>query len=195
MSSREELRRATRQRVLSAADLLFRERGFDATTIRDIADASGVSVGSVMASGDKNALLVQVFDALIEGGHAQPTVAADSEGACAERILRLVQPFVALFAERQDLSRMYASIQVAGKQPSPLFTSLAELLVDDIASVIGEHGCVAPDAVADTARAIYFAYIGTLFSWPAQAPIDEAHILASLVVTFTSICTCTERTT
>lgn len=32
-----------------------------------------MSVGSVMASGDKNSLLVQVFDSLIEKGHAQPT--------------------------------------------------------------------------------------------------------------------------
>ncbi|CAD6011003.1 TetR/AcrR family transcriptional regulator [Agreia sp. COWG] len=214
MPRRVELREATRGRVLAAADDLFRERGFGATTIRDIAEASGFSVGSVMACGDKNALLTQVFDSLIETGHAQPVdmrgvasrpvasgpvasgpaAAQPGERECATRILHLVQPFVALFASRPDLSRVYASIQVAATQTSPLFTRLAELLVTEIGSALTEHGCSEPDAVAGTAQAIYFAYIGTLFSWPAQKPIVEADILASLLVTFTSICVCSEHT-
>ena len=209
MPRRVELREATRGRVLAAADDLFRERGFGATTIRDIAEASGVSVGSVMACGDKNALLTQVFDSLIETGHAQPVdmrgvasgpaasgpaAAQPGERECATRILHLVQPFVALFASRPDLSRVYASIQVAATQTSPLFTRLAELLVAEIGSALTEHGCSEPDAVAGTAQAIYFAYIGTLFSWPAQKPIVEADILASLLVTFASICVCSEHT-
>jgi AcrR family transcriptional regulator len=193
--SRSELRDSTHRRVLAAADRLFRQRGFDATTIRDIAEASGVSVGSVMASGDKNALLVQVFDSLIENGHARPAVEAaetDPAASCAARILQLVQPFVTLFAERQDLSRTYAAIQVSGRQSSPLFTQLAALLIDEIASTLAQHGCTPPHAIDGTARAIYFAYIGTLFSWSARDTIVESELLDSLHLTFASICTCTE---
>ena len=192
MPTRSELRDSTHRRVLTAADHLFRQRGFDATTIRDIAEASGVSVGSVMASGDKNALLVQVFDSLIEDGHARPAAEADPPDSCARRILQLVQPFVTLFAERQDLSRTYAAIQVSGRQASPLFTQLAALLIDEIASALAQHGCTPSDAIDGTARAIYFAYIGTLFSWSACATIVESELLDSLHLTFASICTCTE---
>ncbi|SMG44745.1 TetR/AcrR family transcriptional regulator [Agreia pratensis] len=188
--SRAELRQATQERVLTAADSLFRERGFDATTIRDIAEASGVSVGSVMASGDKNALLVRVFDSLIEKGHAQPPTVVGRGDSCADGILNLVRPFVALFTSRQDLSRMYASIQASGKEPSPLFTRLAALLVEEIGATISAHGCTDPAAIAGTAQAIYFAYIGTLFSRSAQQTIDESELLASLRDTFTSICAC-----
>lgn len=194
MPTRVELRQATRDRVLAAADRLFQERGFDATTIRDIAEASGVSVGSVMASGDKNALLVQVFDSLIERGHERPIAAADGDESCATRILNLVQPFVALFTSRPDLSRVYASIQVSGRESSPLFTHLATLLVDEIGSTLTHHGCTPPDAIAGTAQAIYFAYIGTLFSWSARETLIEAELLDSLHLTFTSICTCSEHT-
>jgi AcrR family transcriptional regulator len=192
--SRAELRQATHERVLAAADRLFRERGFDATTIRDIAEASGVSVGSVMASGDKNALLVQVFDSLVEKGHAQPPTALNRGDSCADGILNLVRPFVALFTSRQDLSRIYASIQVAGKEPSPLFTRLAALLVEEIGATISAHECTDPAAIAGTAQAIYFAYIGTLFSRSAQQTIDETELLSSLHITFTSICACTSGT-
>ena len=192
MPTRSELRDSTHRRVLTAADHLFRQRGFDGTTIRDIAEASGVSVGSVMASGDKNALLVQVFDSLIEDGHARPAAEADPPDSCARRILQLVQPFVTLFAERQDLSRTYAAIQVSGRQSSPLFTQLAALLIDEIASTLAQHGCTPPDAIDGTARAVYFAYIGTLFSWSARDTIIEAELLDSLRLTFASICTFTE---
>jgi AcrR family transcriptional regulator len=192
--SRAELRQATHERVVAAADRLFRERGFDATTIRDIAEASRVSVGSVMASGDKNALLVQVFDSLIEQGHAQPPTVVSRGGSCADGILNLVRPFVALFTSRQDLARIYASIQVAGKEPSPLFTRLAALLVEEIGAIVTAHGCTDPAAIVGTAQAIYYSYIGTLFSRSAQQTIDETELLASLHVTFTSICACTSGT-
>ena len=192
-ATRVELREATRERVLAAADRLFRERGFEAATIRDIADASGMSVGSVMAVGDKNALLVRIFDGLIEAGHERTTPDSGDDASCAQSMVNLVRPFVSLFASRQDLSRVYASIQVLGKEPSPLFSRLAVLLVDDISAAISRHGCTSPRAVAPIAQAIYFAYIGTLFSWSARPTIDENELTDSLHATFAAICTCKEQ--
>lgn len=190
--TRVELHQATRGRVLAAADRLFQERGFEAATIRGIAEASGVSVGSVMATGDKNELLVQVFDALIEAGHDRRLPDLD-ESSCAARVLDLVAPFVALFTSRRDLSRVYASIQVSGKRSSPLFTGLAALLVDEIGSTITSQGCTSPETVEPTAQALYFAYIGTLFSWSARKTIDEIELTSSLRATFAVICTCKEQ--
>lgn len=189
--TRAEGREATRGRVIAAADRLFQERGFDTTTIRDIAEASGVSVGSVMAAGDKDDLLVQVFDALIAQGHVRPPAISRAE-SCGDRILILVGPFVALFTSRPDLSRVYASIQASGRKSSPLFTSLAALLIDEIGSTLAEHGCTPSEEVTPTAQAIYFAYIGTLFSWTAHEVIDEGELTDSLRATFAAICSCKE---
>ena len=81
-----EKRQATESRVLNEARRLFEQRGFTATTIRDIAHAAGVSVGTVMAAGDKPALLVQVFDDLIAAEHATRS-APPTAGTCVDRIL------------------------------------------------------------------------------------------------------------
>lgn len=192
--SREELRQATEKRVLAAADRLFREHGFDSTTIREIAKQSDVSLGTVMAVGDKNMLLVRVFDALIEEQHSTQTIpSAANTASCSERIMTLVQPFVSLFTSRDNLARSYASIVVSGDQPSTLFTSLAGLLIDEIHSVILEHGCVADDKVASTAKALYFAYVGTLLSWSSRAAVDEKELSENLQSTFDVICPCKKK--
>ncbi|MFE1082585.1 TetR/AcrR family transcriptional regulator [Brevibacterium sediminis] len=55
-------RRQTEDRIIGAAAELFLDRGFKSTTVRAIAKAAEVSVGRVMAVGDKDAILVRCFD-------------------------------------------------------------------------------------------------------------------------------------
>ncbi|MGO2091908.1 MAG: TetR/AcrR family transcriptional regulator [Microbacterium gubbeenense] len=181
---RAEKRQATRSRVLNEARRLFEQRGFTATTIRDIAQASNVSVGTVMSAGDKPALLVQVFDDLIAAEHDARS-APPTAGTCVDRILSIVDPFVTIFTDRQDLARAYASILVSGTHSSTLFTKLASRLVDEIRAAIG--GSDDAEAYA-TANAAYVAYIGTLFSWSARHGADSRELIAALRATFTTIC-------
>lgn len=193
-SIRYEQSLATHKRVLTAADRLFGERGFAATTIRDIANTSDVSVGTVMAVGDKNALLVQVFDSLIEAGHALRRPPTGDSDLCAGQILELVTPFVTLFTGRPNLSRVYASILVSGAHTSALFNKLAELLIAEIQGVVTAHGCATAKLAEATAKTVYFAYIGTLFSWSAGDNADPTELRESLRTTFSAICKCKERT-
>lgn len=181
---RAEKRQATRSRVLNEARRLFEQRGFTATTIRDIAQASNVSVGTVMSAGDKPALLVQVFDDLIAAEHDARS-APPTAGTCVDRILSIVDPFVTIFTDRQDLARAYASILVSGTHSSTLFTSLAAQLVEEIRAVLGNSNDAEEYA---TANAVYFAYVGTLFSWSARPDADPAELTTSLRATFTTIC-------
>jgi hypothetical protein len=149
-----------------------------------------------MAVGDKNALLVRVFDTLIA---TELTQRSDSDlrtgaaaGTCVDRLIALVRPFVALFTGSPDLARSYTSILASGTHASPLFTDLAAQLIEEFGTVISMHGCTAqPDAPA-TARALYFAYIGTLFHESAGGSVDPTVITESLRATFTAICSCTE---
>lgn len=49
--------------MLAAAQELFAEQGYDATSMRQIAQRAGVSVGTVASTGDKASLLTDVFGA------------------------------------------------------------------------------------------------------------------------------------
>lgn len=189
---RTEKRQATEARVLNEARRLFEQRGFAATTIRDIAQASDVSVGTVMAAGDKPALLVHVFDDLIAAEHDARS-APPTAGTCVDRILSIVDPFVTIFTDRQGLARAYASILVSGTHSSTLFTKLAARLVDEIRVAL-EDSSSAVEKQA-TANAAYFAYVGTLFSWSARPDADPAELTTSLRATFTAICATTTKGT
>ncbi|WP_336870904.1 TetR/AcrR family transcriptional regulator [Rhodococcus qingshengii] len=196
-STRDQLKQATHLRVLDTASRLFQERGFAATTVRDIAEGTGVSSGTVMSVGDKNGLLVRVFDMMITTVHAQragselqPT--SDVTNTCVHRLGVLVQSFVSLFTDNPELARSYASILVSGTHSSSLFTHLAARLTEEFVTAITLRGCTSqPDAPA-VAQALYAAYVGTLFTWSALGSDDPSGLTNSLRTTFAAICTCKE---
>ena len=69
-SLRDRRAQLTRQAILDAARRLFAERGYAGTTVRDVADAAGVSAQTVYDSiGSKQALVAQLNDLLdVEAG-------------------------------------------------------------------------------------------------------------------------------
>lgn len=177
---REAARRETETRVLAAADTLFRERGFADTTIRDIATSAGVSAGTVIAVGDKGALLVAIFDRLIAEEHQKrPRIVP--AGPAVERIVSLLDPFIELFTSRAELARAYASLLVAGSHTSTVFTELAATLITELRETLDAED----DALA---AAIHRIYLGTLFMWAASGSDnasamkdDLRHTLAALL--------------
>ncbi|WP_026420302.1 MULTISPECIES: TetR/AcrR family transcriptional regulator [Actinoalloteichus] len=192
-TTRDRLRSATHAKVLAAADALFLEQGFAATTVRDIAASAGVSVGTVMAVGDKSGLLVAIFDRLIEQVHlarrGSVTEPPSATGVpCAARVMSLLTPFLDLFTTRPGLARAYASILVAGNHSSTVFTELSTTLVDEIRDVLEAGGRPGTRDPTSLATAIYFAYVGALFGW-AAGPDDEATTISDrLCDTITTIC-------
>lgn len=184
--ARETQRRETESRVLEAAGELFQTKGFAVTTVRDIAASAGVSTGTVMSVGDKNALLVACFDRRIDEIHRRRTEdsLADSAGV-AEQITALVGPFVELFTSDPELSRTYGSVLVSGHTESSIFTELASVLISEIETVV--HSAGMPNAHA-LAESIYFAYIGRLFTWSAKNDHDPEQLKQSLNRIVASIC-------
>lgn len=180
---RELSRRETQTKVLRAADVLFQEQGFAETTIRDIAASAEVSAGSVMAVGDKRALLVTIFDRFIDDLHQNRQPMRAGGGSQVDRIMALLAPFIDLFTNRPELARSYASVLVAGEHSSMVFTELAETIITEIRTVLGEHS---RDSSA-RARAVYLAYLGSLFAW-AGGIGDPAALSEGLHKTITIIC-------
>ena len=187
MPTRSDMKAETQRRVLTEADRLFRERGLAAITVRDIASASGVSVGTVMAVGDKPALLVKVFDGLIEETHAARRETPPRSDNRVVRVLSLVEPFLKLFISRQELARAYGSILISGNHSSEIFTRLTEILLTEIRDAISHPECTR-DEVDRQARALYYAYLGVLFSWATRPTLEGSSIIAELRTTFETIC-------
>lgn len=171
--SRGGRREATRARVTEVAERLFLERGFAATTIRDIAAEAGVSTGTVMSVGDKDGLLVAIFDARIERVH-EARASSAAEGAGSSAVVELARPFLELFSRDLDLARHYAAILVRGAHESVVFTRLASLLTEELRGVIERSG-VARERSTAASRALYLAYIGILFQAAGGTiPVDSA---------------------
>lgn len=185
MLSRRLQRRTSVAQVLDAAERLFATFGFADTTVKDIAVAAGLSVGTVMSVGDKNALLVSVFDGHIAKIHtARPVEAATSAIPCAERLTILFEPFAELFTQQPALSRSYASILVSGQHSSRVFSELADTLTGEITEELArcDRAGGATDATLQTARAraIYLAYLGLLFTWPPELDMDTDALVTAL---------------
>lgn len=185
MTSRDELRAATRAKISRTAERLFRERGYKATTIRDIAAAAGVSVGSVMTVGDKRALLVAMFDKSIAEVHRRrapqggPITHAGAGISTVDALIGLVLPFLEIFSAQSDLAREYAAALVSGTHTSVVFKDLEAALIAEIESVLANSGMPSAD-VPGAARTVYLSYLGTLFEWAGGSGADISQPLETL---------------
>ncbi|GMA22960.1 hypothetical protein GCM10025864_07190 [Luteimicrobium album] len=189
--TRQKLRAETHARVVAAASRLFLERGYRATTVRDVAAAAGVSVGTVMTVGDKDALLVATFDALIsdlQDGLPVPDSEPARPGApgdVVDAVLAVVGPFLTLFAEHLDLAREYGAVLMSGRHPGGVFGELVPGFLARIQAAL-ERSPDGPRDPAAGARTIYLAYLGSLFAWAGQGNPDADAAREALrdVITF-----------
>lgn len=127
--------RTTRDTILDAARPLFAERGFNGTTIRDIADAAGVSPALVMKLSGSKAALFQA--AAPDSPGLGPDPSEELPG------YRLVRALV----ERRDSGdyefwAMAPNLVQEAPDPEAARAKMTERLVPRIAAVIGEQ---APD--------------------------------------------------
>lgn len=96
-----------RERIMEAADSLFGELGFDATSTREIAARSGVNKALIHYHFQgKEALL----DSLLQRYYDQLAVtlqgALGAEGSPRDRMVRLIDTYVDFLAENRNFSRI-----------------------------------------------------------------------------------------
>lgn len=112
LTRRALAKQRTRERVLAAARRLFSERGYEGATIRDIAQAAGMSTGAVFASfADKSELFEEILTADYEVIYAQMTQAARTAKTVDEALLGLFGVAYSFHVEQLPLLR--ASIAVS----------------------------------------------------------------------------------
>ena len=185
MPTREDLRIATHENVMAAARDLFMERGFKGTTIRDIAETAGVSVGSVMAVGHKNGLLVAMFDQAISEMHQtvrpqeQPSSEVPVPDGPVDEVMAIVEPFLSMFGTQMDLAREYGAILMSGNHRSVIFQELAVVLTTQIERILETAG-MPTEKSSTAARGIYLAYLGTIFVWAGSGLAENVQPLRDL---------------
>ncbi|GAB1334197.1 TetR/AcrR family transcriptional regulator [Streptomyces sp. E-15] len=135
-SVNEELRRRSRERLLQAAVELVGERGFEATTLGDIADRAGSARGLVSYYFPGKRQLVQsavhrlMHRTLEEALEREPRT---EDGR--ERLARAVDAILGLARDRPVLMRQHMAglLQAEGFVQCPEQRRLAELLGDTVA--------------------------------------------------------------
>ena len=145
-SVNEELRRRSRERLLQAAVELVSERGYEATTLGDIADRAGSARGLVSYYFPGKRQLVQsavhrlMHRTLEEALEREPRTADGKE-----RMARAIDAILGLARDRPVLMRQHMAglLQAEGFVRCPEQKRLAELLGETVA----RHGPT--DAAAD----------------------------------------------
>lgn len=176
-SVNEELRRRSRERLLQAAVELVGERGYDATTLADIADRAGSARGLVSYYFPGKRQLVQsavhrlMHRTLEEALEREPRT---EDGA--ERMARAIDAILGLAHERPVLMRQHMAglLQAEGFVRCPEQQRLSELLQDTVA----RYG--SPDVPGDYAR-LRALLMGSVYTMMVpNAPMPSAVLRAEL---------------
>ncbi|MFI0976041.1 TetR/AcrR family transcriptional regulator [Streptomyces sp. NPDC021093] len=165
--TRAEQKRRTTTRITEAAARLFQEHGFQGTTVRQIAAEAGVSVGAVMAAGDKESLLSLVYDQAIAARIPAPP-AAESTTSAVDYLSRYFDPFLDLFAENEELAGAYFRALTRGGTENAALGALRTLTEANLTAAMVNAGM--PDARARLGAQVMFAgYLGELMLRAAGA--------------------------
>jgi len=174
---REKNKREKEERLLNAAWTLFSERGFEATTTRDIAERAGVGAGTLfLYVRTKEELLVRLFRTEIERLQEKLFRALDSNAPLLEQLVALFGGFFDFYAQAPALARTFIREQLF---LPPELTALHEALMQDffgrltgVLKTAQTRDEVAPDVPLPTACVNLFSlYLTTLIGF-LNAPQD-----------------------
>lgn len=108
LPAQQERSRATRKRILAAAERVFAEKGYDGARLSDIAAAAGCSVGTLyFRFKDKDALFFAIAESFAADGRArlQPLICGKVTGSPREIVDDFVRATAAMFRAHKGLFR------------------------------------------------------------------------------------------
>lgn len=159
--------------VRSAAWELFRTRGFDATSVRDIAAAAGVSVGTVALAGDKATLFLDVMEenafALVGGALERLNGEPVGKLSLAAEIWGVFEPSLTRIADNPELTRAYLVAYLRADNGHATSVGQVDVICAGIAARCVEHSGGDPGepgapAALLAASAIYAVFFSAAFS-------------------------------
>jgi len=94
--------------ILTAAARMFREKGYHATSVKDIADAVGLLKGSLYHYiRSKEELLARLFEGALEGTIRELELIAARDAAPTDRLRDMVRAYVAAVTDNMDAVGIY----------------------------------------------------------------------------------------
>lgn len=106
ISKRKEQKEDTRKKLLEAAYALFTERGFEASSMRALAERAGVALGTIFVHfPDKHALVVAAFAEDVQRA-AEAAWESLPPGPLLDQLCHLVRELYSFYAARPALSRV-----------------------------------------------------------------------------------------
>jgi AcrR family transcriptional regulator len=161
----------TRERILDAALRLFRERGFEQTTMRDVAGEAGVATGAAYYYYRSKQDLVMAFYLRTdeEAGEAFANVIASTKDL-RKRIRGIID---AKFSQFEDHRSLLTTLLKAGVDPrdplSPFGAETQQVRDDSIAwyarALDGATPAVPKDVLAHLPRLLWLYHMGLIYFW------------------------------
>lgn len=167
----EEIGEESRRRILDAAEELFAERGFERTSIVDVAERSGISRGSIpWHFTNKEGLLVAVVRRALDR-YVHP--GAD-EGGSADDLKRTLERLKAWM--RHPTASMFYTVLAEALSDGPLRSSFVEFQGREqanLAEILGRPPSTLSPTECETLAVLFNgAFIGLHLQWTIDPTID-----------------------
>jgi AcrR family transcriptional regulator len=160
----------TRQQILSCALELFREKGFDSTTMRDIADRAGVAVGAAYYYFQTKDELVLSFYSGLQAEVTSQLAAITKEEDFGRRFTKLLQLSIEQLTPYRSFVVVLARSASEPNNPlSPFSQQTREVRTQAITAVeqcvSGSSLKVASNLAPHLPKLLWFYQMGVLFFW------------------------------
>jgi AcrR family transcriptional regulator len=151
----ENVETDTRERILVVAERLFREIGYQKTTVADIAKVLRMSPANVYRFFDsKKAIHEGVARTLMSGVEVAARAIAAKRGPAAERLRELMTSIHRMNSERYvGDSKLHEMVEIAMEENWEVCVAHMEQIAMTIGSVIGEGAASGEFEVADVPQA------------------------------------------
>jgi AcrR family transcriptional regulator len=159
---------ATRQRIIEAAAALFNQRGYEAASISDVMEATGLQKGGIYGHfASKEQLALEAFDYAVRLIADRMTAEAATHSAAPERLVAFVHGFASLMSAPPipgGCALFNAAVESADGDPAlraAVRDALAEWqasIRDTVRAGIG-RGELKPDADPDEAATLLIALL------------------------------------
>jgi len=161
---------ATRALILEAALASFRDRGYDQTTMRGIAQSAGVSLGNAYYYFGSKEELVQEFYALIQDGHRIRAAEAFAGRGLAERLRGVLHAGIDEMAPYHDFAGSFIRVAIAPTSASSPFSpesaSARDAAIGLFREVLdGSDARPGGPVARDLPELLWLAYLGITIFW------------------------------
>jgi AcrR family transcriptional regulator len=173
-----------RAAVLRAAIDLFNRKGYDATSIGDVADELGVTKSAVYHHvPSKEHLLSEALDEALAGLEAAVDAAVAADGSACDRLRGVVRRSVEVLVDHQPavtlLLRVHGNTET--ENAALLRRRRIDALLADLVGQAAAEGALRSDLDPDLVSRLLFGMINSLVEWyRPTGPVDTQQLAVSI---------------